>query len=69
MHAVNARRPSELARSLAMPMVRELRTGQATLALDAGVVANVAFLLSVAWVWAMLVSDQMPCVLGVPNCD
>ena len=28
-----------------------------------------AFALLVAWVWISLVVDQMPCFLGVPNCD
>jgi hypothetical protein len=27
------------------------------------------FLLSIAWEWSALVIDQMPCFLGVPNCD
>ena len=25
--------------------------------------------LLLAWLWASIVADQMPCFLGVPNCD
>ena len=28
-----------------------------------------AVLMLVAWVWVSLTIDQMPCFLGVPNCD
>ena len=53
----------------AMPIVRRTSTGQGGLVLDIGFVSRVVFLVSVAWVWVALVSDQMPCFLGVPNCD
>jgi hypothetical protein len=31
--------------------------------------ARVGFLILAALFWAGLVNDQMPCFLGVPNCD
>ena len=33
------------------------------------VALRVAGLILIGWVWTGLVIDQMPCFLGVPNCD
>jgi hypothetical protein len=30
---------------------------------------RLALMLIVAWLWISTVTDQMPCFLGVPNCD
>ncbi len=30
---------------------------------------RVAIVVLIAWLWVGLVVDQMPCFLGVPNCD
>jgi hypothetical protein len=30
---------------------------------------RVAFLALIAWMWGGILIDQMPCFLGVPNCD
>lgn len=32
-------------------------------------VARIVLLVFIAWVWVNLTLDQMPCFLGVPNCD
>ena len=34
-----------------------------------GLVSRVALSMLIAWFWMQLVIDQMPCFLGVPNCD
>jgi len=31
--------------------------------------ARVAVMIALAWSWIGIVLDQMPCFLGVPNCD
>lgn len=48
------------------PTVRDgnrSRWGPLSLALSA------AALLAIAWLWGSLILDQMPCFLGVPDCD
>ena len=35
----------------------------------AGLIARVVVGVCVAWLWVALVQDQLPCFLGVPNCD
>lgn len=32
-------------------------------------IPRVAILILIAWFWIGLLADQMPCFLGVPNCD
>lgn len=46
--------------------VARLRRGESA---RGGLVLRGAFLLLVAWLWLALLVDQMPCFLGVPNCD
>jgi hypothetical protein len=29
----------------------------------------VVFMALIAWEWGVIIVDQMPCFLGVPNCD
>jgi len=33
------------------------------------ILAGTVFLLAIGIFWGGLVADQMPCFLGVPNCD
>ena len=33
------------------------------------VLPALALSIAIAWLWVGLVADQMPCFLGVPNCD
>jgi hypothetical protein len=49
--------------------VRGLRAGETILAHPIALLLRVAVLAFVAIGWANLVRDQMPCFLGVPNCD
>jgi len=48
-----------------IPVVRRARNRQAPAAL----VLRAGVLLLIAAAWVGLVRDQMPCFLGVPNCD
>jgi hypothetical protein len=54
---------------IVLPMVRQLRAerlvGRAALL----AVFKGALVLGLASMWLLIVVDQMPCFLGVPNCD
>lgn len=52
-----------------IPMVRTLRAGSTSRASPVFLVLRVVVLVLIAWVWGGLVVDQLPCFLGVPNCD
>ena len=47
-------------------LVREVRAGGAR---PAVLLLRATVLIPVVWFWIGLVLDQMPCFLGVPNCD
>jgi hypothetical protein len=51
------------------PFVRSVRAGQSILANPTTLVVRIAFLALFAVLWMLLVRDQLPCFLGVPNCD
>jgi len=55
--------------TLATPLVQNLRIGTSLLANPAGTLIRVALMSVIVWLWLSLVADQMPCFLGVPNCD
>ena len=52
-----------------MSILRDVRTGNRTMTNPIGLVVNAALLIFVAWLWIGTLIDQMPCFLGVPNCD
>lgn len=52
-----------------MPIVRNVRAGQGVMANPVGLSLRVAFLALIAMVWTWGLVDQLPCFLGVPNCD
>ena len=52
-----------------MPIVRSRRTGNKILAHPVSLLLRVIFMIALAWAWGSGVIDQMPCFLGVPNCD
>jgi hypothetical protein len=52
-----------------MPIVRSRQAAHQTMPSSLSVLARVALLIVIAWLWVGLVIDQMPCFLGVPNCD
>ena len=51
------------------PIVQTVRAGNRLMAKPISLLLRVAFLLFIVWLWGSLVIDQMPCFLGVPNCD
>jgi hypothetical protein len=52
-----------------MPIVRNLRAGNSILANPVFLLLRVVFLAIIVWMWFGILIDQMPCFLGVPNCD
>jgi len=52
-----------------MPIVRNVRAGNSPIASPVSLLLRVVFLVLIAWIWLGTVIDQMPCFLGVPNCD
>lgn len=50
-------------------IVRTVRAGDSLLAHPATLLFRLVFLALVAWLWGGLFIDQLPCFLGVPNCD
>lgn len=52
-----------VALTVLIPIVRGARTGPVRLLL------SITFALALFTVWGSLLADQMPCFLGVPNCD
>jgi hypothetical protein len=51
------------------PIVRDLRAGKSILASPINRVLRVFLMILIAWLWVGILQDQMPCFLGVPNCD
>jgi hypothetical protein len=51
------------------PIVRNVRAGSSILANPVILLFRVVFMILLAWFWAVLLIDQLPCFLGVPNCD
>lgn len=52
-----------------VPIVRTVRAGNGILASPMSLLFRLAFLALVATMWSGLLLDQLPCFLGVPNCD
>lgn len=53
----------------AVPLIHAVRPSEGELALPVVLCARMGLLLVSAFLWIALVSDQMPCFLGVPSCD
>ncbi|MCA1849568.1 MAG: hypothetical protein LC672_00600 [Acidobacteria bacterium] len=51
------------------PVVRTARAGNSITASPVNLLFRVAFLALIAVMWGGLLVDQMPCFVGVPNCD
>ncbi len=54
---------------LLAPLVRTVRAGNSLLATPVSLVFRVAFMALLAMMWGGILIDQLPCFLGVPNCD
>jgi len=52
-----------------MPIVRNIRAGNSIIANPIILFIKVVFLAFIVWMWFGILIDQMPCFLGVPNCD
>jgi hypothetical protein len=53
----------------AAPMVRNVRAGNRLTTNPLLLVVRVVFLAFLVWLWFGILIDQIPCFLGVPNCD
>src|SRR5688572_16309954 len=53
----------------ALPLARRLRAGENILARPVALLLRITFLALISVFWVSLVNDQMPCFLGIPNCD
>lgn len=51
------------------PILRNVRAGNSLLATPILLLVRVVFLSFLVWMWFGILLDQMPCFLGVPNCD
>lgn len=51
------------------PIIQSVRAGNSILANPITLVLRVGFLFLIAIMWCGILIDQMPCFLGVPNCD
>ena len=51
------------------PLVQNIRAGNRPLANPVGFLVRVVFLGFMAFLWLGILLDQIPCFLGVPNCD
>jgi hypothetical protein len=54
---------------IGFPLARSARAGENVLANPAALMLKTILLALIAVVWASLLADQLPCFLGVPNCD
>ena len=52
-----------------MPIVRDVRAGNNLTAKPVILVFSLILLVLIVLAWSGIVADQMPCFLGVPNCD
>ena len=52
-----------------MLIVEKARAGKNIMANPINLLLRAASLILIAWLWIGIIRDQMPCLLGVPNCD
>jgi hypothetical protein len=52
-----------------MPLVRNIRAGNNLMAHPLTLFIRVVFLIFLALMWVSILVDQMPCFMGVLNCD
>lgn len=52
-----------------MPVVRSVRAGNNILARPVVLLIQLVLLALIAFAWTGILIDQLPCFLGVPNCD
>lgn len=52
-----------------VPIVRNVRAGNSIIANPINLLLAVAILVFIAMTWGGALIDQIPCFMGVPNCD
>jgi len=52
-----------------MPMAQNIRAGNSVIAKPINLLLRVAFSAFILMMWVGIIIDQLPCFLGVPNCD
>ncbi len=52
-----------------MPVVRSVRAGHSLIKNPLNLLLRVSSLAIIAVMWGGLLADQIPCFMGVPNCD
>ena len=52
-----------------VPIVRTVRAGNSLMAAPMNLLLRVTFLAFIAMTWGGILIDQLPCFLGIPNCD
>jgi hypothetical protein len=52
-----------------MPLVRDATAGAPITGRPVSLLVRVVAVAAIVFVWIAIVRDQMPCFLGVPNCD
>ncbi len=50
-------------------IIRNLQTGKSDIPYALSLLPRIIILVLIAWLWIGVLLDQMPCFLGVPNCD
>ena len=54
---------------LLLPIMRRRPAGPMTAGKRLSLWSRIAVMGFIVWIWVSIVTDQMPCFLGVPNCD
>jgi hypothetical protein len=54
--------------AILIPLIRRIKTDKGRVNYFS-IVPRVVCVILIAWLWVGVVADQMPCFLGVPNCD
>ena len=54
---------------IGLPLAHSARAGENVLATPARLLIKVALLVLIAALWISLLANQLPCFLGIPNCD
>ena len=54
---------------IGVPILRNLRAGNSLMAQPVNFLIRVVILVVIAFLWTGILLDQMPCFLGIPNCD
>lgn len=52
-----------------MPPIQSIQAGMSIIKSPILLLIRVVILVVVLWMWMGIVTDQMPCFLGVPSCD